>query len=84
MKTRMMGHALQANRRARTQARRLGAIFKEYQDDPERNYWRHSEAVSLARRVSANWRQFETVGRVILTDRGDRRQVFLPDVDPAF
>ncbi|WP_156895474.1 hypothetical protein [Massilia putida] len=83
MKTRMMGQALQANKRARTQARRLGAIVKQYQDDPERNYWRHSEAVSLARKVSANWRTFETVGRVILTDRGDRRQVFLPDVDSA-
>jgi hypothetical protein len=77
MKTVMMGVAIRAQRRARTQARRLGAILREYQADPEGNYWRRSEAAALARKVSAAWREAETVARVILTDRGERRQVFL-------
>lgn len=77
MKTVMMGFARQASRRARTQARRLDAILREYQADPEANYWRRSEAAGLARRVSAAWRQSELVGRVILSDRGERRQIFL-------
>lgn len=78
MKTVMMGFARQAGRRARTQARRLGAILRQYQEDPERYDWRRSEAAALARRVSANLRQSEAFGRVILTDRGERRQLFLP------
>jgi hypothetical protein len=77
MKTVMMGFAIRAQRRARTQARRLGAILRQYQADPEENYSRRSDAAGLARRVSAAWRQSETVARVILTDRGERRQVFL-------
>jgi hypothetical protein len=77
MKSVMMGIAIRAERRARTQARRLGAILRQYQSDPEENFSRRSEAASLARRVSAAWRQSETIARVILTDRGERRQFFL-------
>jgi hypothetical protein len=78
MKTILMGYARQARRRARTQARRLGAILRQYQADPEHNYWLRSEAAALARRASASLRQSEVFGRVILTDRGERRQVFVP------
>lgn len=77
-KTVLVGFARQASRRARTQARRLGVILREYQADPEGKYWRRSDASSLAHRVSAAWRRSEIVGRVVLTDRGERRQVFLP------
>jgi hypothetical protein len=77
MKTRLMGFARQSQRRARTQARRLGAILKQYDADPVRNFSLRGEAAALARRVSGNWRQSEVIDRVILTDRGERRQVFL-------
>lgn len=77
MKTSLMGSARRNQRRARTQGRRLAAILKQYQADPA-NYSLRSEAAALARRVSVRLRQAEAVDRVILTDRGDRRQVFVP------
>lgn len=83
MKTVMMGLAIRAQKRARTQARRLGSILRQYQADPEGNYALRSDAAGLARRVSAAWRQSETVAGVILTDRGERRQVFLSSSNPS-
>jgi hypothetical protein len=78
MKTRLMGFARNSKRRARTQARRLRALLRQYAADPVRNYQLRSEAAALARSVSYYLRDWESVGRVILTDRGERRQVFLP------
>lgn len=78
MKTRLWGFALNSKRRASTQARRLRAILRQYAADPVRNYRLHSEAAALARSVSYYLRDWECVGRVILTEDGERRQVFLP------
>ena len=39
----------------------------------------HSEASALAAKVSYFLREAETGGRIILTDDGKRRQVFLVD-----
>jgi hypothetical protein len=73
-----MGFARRDQRRARTQARRLVAILKKYHADPASHYSLRSEAAALARRVSVRIRRAEVIDRVILTDRGERRQVFVP------
>lgn len=78
MKTTLMGFARRDQRRARTLARRLVAIIKQYQADPASNFSLRSEAAALAHRVSGRLRQAEVVDRMILTDRGERRQMFVP------
>lgn len=79
MKSKLMYFARLSRKRARTQARRLGILMKQYRSDPVRNYRTHSEAAGLARSVSYYLRQAETAGRIILTVEGERRQVFLVD-----
>jgi hypothetical protein len=78
MKTSLMGFARRDQRRARTQSRRLVAILRQYKADPASNYSLRSEAAALARRISGRLRQAEAVDRMILTDRGERRQVSVP------
>ena len=81
MKSKRVFIARMSRKRARTQARRLGVLIKQYRNDPVRNFCTHSEASSLARRVSYYLRQAEMAGRIILTVDGNRRQVFLIDKD---
>ena len=81
MKSKLVFIARLSRKRARTQARRLGVLMKQYRNDPVRNFCMHSEASSLARRVLYYLRQAEMARRIILTVDGDRRQVFLVDKD---
>lgn len=81
MKSKLMFFARLSRKRARTQARRLNLLMKHYRSDPVRNFQTHSEAAGLARSVSYYLRQAEVAGRIILTEDGDRRQVFLVDID---
>jgi hypothetical protein len=79
MKSKMRFFSLQNTKRARATAKRLTAILREYKRDPVRNFRMGSEAAALAMKVSYYLRQSETAGRIILTEDGKRRQVFLID-----
>lgn len=79
MRSKLKFFALQSQKRARTQARRLAALVRKYQRDPSRNYGTRSEAAALAMKISYYIRQAEMAGRVILTEDGQRRQFFLLD-----
>jgi hypothetical protein len=79
MKSKMHFFANQSSKRARTTARRLTRILRELGNDPFRHFNLHSEASALAAKVSYFLREAETGGRIILTDDGKRRQVFLVD-----
>lgn len=79
MKSKMHFFANQSSKRARTTARRLARILREFSDDPVRNCRLHSEAATLAEKFSYFLREAEAGGRIILTDEGERRQVFLVD-----
>ena len=48
MKSKLVFIARLSRKRARTQARRLGVLIKQYRNDPVRNFCTHSEASSLA------------------------------------
>ncbi|GJJ05648.1 hypothetical protein RugamoR64_61860 [Duganella rhizosphaerae] len=67
----------QHKKRARATAKRLAAMMKKYNRDPDANFGIKSEAAALATRASYYLRQAEANGRIILTDHGERRQVFL-------
>jgi len=69
METAMIGFAYPANRRACTQER------------ASVDHVRLDEAAALAR--SAVCRQSNVVGQVIMVDRGERRQLFLPSVSAS-
>jgi hypothetical protein len=81
MKSKLMFFARLSRKRARTQARRLNVLMKQYRSDPVRNFRTHSEAAGLARSASYYLRQAEIAGRIILTVDGKRRQLFLVDID---
>lgn len=67
----------QNRKRARSTAKRLAAVLKKYQRDPDADAGMRSEAAALAVRASYYLREAEAAGRIILTDHGERRQVFL-------
>lgn len=67
----------QHKKRARSTAKRLAAIMKKNSRDPDDNFGARSDAAALAVRVSYYLREAEAGGRIILTDHGERRQVFL-------
>lgn len=67
----------QHKKRARSTAKRLAAMMKQYGRDPDENFGTRSEAAALAVKVSYYLREAEAAGRIILTDHGERRQVFL-------
>lgn len=71
--------ANQSTKRARTTAKRLTHILREFRNDPVGNFRLHSEAAALAEKVSYFIRQAEESGRIILTEDGKRRQVVLVD-----
>lgn len=79
MKSKLRFFANQSSKRARTTARRLTRILRQYKRDPIRNFRMHSEAAALAAKVSYFLREAEAGGRIILTEDGKRRQVFLVD-----
>lgn len=79
MKSKIHFFANQSSKRARTTARRLAHILREFSNDPVRNCRLHSEAATLAAKVSYFIREAKAGGRIILTDDGERRQVFLVD-----
>lgn len=83
MKSKMRFFALQNSKRARTTAKRLAAMIREYKRDPVRNFRMGSEAAALAMKVSYYLRQSETGGRIILTQDGKRRQLFSVDKENA-
>ena len=66
----------QHKKRARSTAKRLKAMMKKYRRDPADNFGVLSEAAALAVKASYYLREAETAGRIILTDHGERRQVF--------
>jgi hypothetical protein len=71
-------YAQQDRKRARSAGKRLGALVRKYMRDPEENFSVRSEAAALAVKASYYLRKAETAaGRVILTDHGERRQVFI-------
>lgn len=67
----------QHKKRARSTAKRLSAMLKKYRKNPDDNFSLLSEAAGLAVKVSYYLRESETAGRIILTESGARRQVFL-------
>lgn len=77
MESKLIFLSQQSRKRARSTARRLAAILKRYRLDPDADAGMRSEAAALAVRASYYIREAETAGRVILTDHGERRQVFL-------
>lgn len=77
MDSKLMFVSQQNRKRARSTARRLIAVLKKYQRDPDSNASMHGEAAALAVRASYYLREAETAGRIILTDHGERRQIFL-------
>lgn len=79
MKSKLMFFVRLSRKRARTQARRLYVLMKQYRSDPVRNFRMHSEAAGLAISASYYLRQAEIAGRIILTVDGERRQLFLVD-----
>lgn len=79
MKSKMHFFARQSSKRARTTARRLSRIVRKFSNDPVRHFNLHSEAAAMAAKVSYFLREAEMGGRIILTDDGKRRQVFLVD-----
>lgn len=83
MKSKLHFFAKQNTKRARTTARRLARILREFKNDPVRNFRLHSEAAALAAKVSYFLREAETGGRIILTEDGKRRQVFLVDKEKS-
>lgn len=79
MKSKLMFFARLSRKRARTQARRLNVLMKQYRSNPVRNFRTHSEAADLAKKTSYYLRQSEIAGRIIFTFDGERRQLFLVD-----
>jgi hypothetical protein len=77
MDSKLMFVSQQNTKRARSTARRLLAVLKKYQRDPDSNVGMRGEAAGLAVRASYYLREAETAGRIILTDHGERRQIFL-------
>jgi hypothetical protein len=77
MDSKLMFVSQQNRKRARSTARRLLAVLKKYQRDPDSNVGMRGEAAGLAVRASYYLREAETAGRIILTDHGERRQIFL-------
>lgn len=77
MTSKMKYFSHQNKKRARSTAKRLAALMKKFHRDPDANYGVKSEAAALAVKTSYYLRQAEANGRIILTDHGERRQVFL-------
>lgn len=77
MESKLIFLSQQSRKRARSTAKRLAAVLKKYQRDPDADAGMRSEAAALAVRASYFIREAEAAGRVILTDHGERRQVFL-------
>jgi hypothetical protein len=77
MNSKLMFASRQNRKRARSTARRLLTVLKKYQRDPDSNAGMQAEAAALAVRASYYLREAETAGRIILTDHGERRQIFL-------
>lgn len=77
MKSKIKFFSQQHKKRARSTAKRLAAMMKKYLSDPDDNFGVRSEAAALAVKVSYYLREAEAAGRIILTDHGERRQVFL-------
>jgi hypothetical protein len=78
MGAKLMGFARQDQRRARTQARRLATLLKQYHADPEDNFWMRSEAVTLAHRISVRVRLAKEIERVIRPERDEPSLVLVP------
>jgi hypothetical protein len=78
MGAKLMGFARRDQRRARTQARRLVAMLRQYRADPEANFSLRSEAVTLARRISIRVHLAEETELVILPERDERRLLSVP------
>jgi hypothetical protein len=77
MDSKLMFVSQQNTKRARSTARHLLVVLKKYQRDPDSNAGMRGEAAGLAVRASYYLREAETAGRIILTDHGERRQIFL-------
>jgi hypothetical protein len=77
MKSKIKYFAHQDKKRAHSTGKRLGALLRKYLRDPDENFSVRSEAAALAVKASYYLRRAEVAGRVILTDHGERRQVFI-------
>lgn len=77
MTSKIKFYAQQDRKRARSTGKRLAALMRKYLRDPAENFSVRSEAAALAVKASYYLRQAEAAGRIILTDDGERRQVYI-------